>query len=210
MNLPVIIIGGGGHARVLIDTLLNNSVSIIGITDPEPGKTGSRILGISVLGNDEILQQYSVKTVQLVNGVGATDSTARRRLIYESFKDRGYTFATVVHRSAFIARNVLLNEGVQIMAGAVIQTGSIIGKNTIINTRATIDHDCRIEDHSHLAPGATLCGGVEVGEGAFIGSSATLIQNVKIGRMAFIGAGAVVVKDIPPDTIAMGIPAQVT
>ncbi len=208
MSLPVIIIGAGGHAGVLIDALLINSVDIIGITDPNPKKTGRSILDVPVLGNDDALERYSPGTVQLVNGIGTASSTARRKLIYRSFKIKGYTFASVVHPSALIARNVYLAEGVQIMAGTVIQTGSSIGENTIVNTRAAVDHDCKIDAHCHLAPGAILCGGVEIGGEVVVGSSATVLPNIKVGRSATIAAGAVVVRDLPPEKIAAGIPAK--
>lgn len=209
MNLPVIILGAGGHAKVLIDTLLRNSVSIIGLTDMKEETFGGKVVGFHVIGPDDELLQYPPESVQLVNGLGSTNATGRRKLLYEKFKQMGYSFLTVIHPSAIIAHDVHLAEGVQVMAGAIIQTESAVGENSIINTRATIEHDCVIGPHVHIAPGATISGGAVLGQGTFIGVSATVIQNIRIGEFATIAAGAIIIKNIPAGATAMGVPANV-
>jgi len=209
MNLPVIIVGAGGHARVLIDTLVKNSIPILGLTDNKPEQVGRKVLGLTVIGSDDEILQYSPESVHLVNGLGAIKSTNRRRSLYEKFKEMGYTFASVVHPSTVLARDVHLAEGVQIMAGVIIQTSSSIGENSIINTGATVDHDCVIGAHVHLAIGVTISGGVFIGQGTFVGASATVIQNISIGENVTIAAGAVVIDNIPSRMTAMGVPAQV-
>lgn len=208
MNLPVIILGAGGHAKVLIDTLLLRSVEIAGIVDPDPEKHGTTILGIPVIGNDDVVLKKGPGAVMLVNGIGSVKQTALRKHLFDTFKARGFTFASVLHPSAVIAANVLLAEGVQVMAGSIIQASSTIGRNVIINTQAAVDHDCNIGDHSHVAPGVTLSGSVVVGEGAHIGVGATVLQNVRIGRNSIIGAGAVVLQDVPENVLVYGVPGK--
>lgn len=209
MSLPVIILGGGGHAKVLIDALLASSAVIAGVVDPNPKLAGAKILGVRVLGGDDIVNGFPPSEVQLANGLGSIGLPAKRQQIFERFKEMGYKFTTVIHPSAVIASDVVLGEGTQVMAGAVIQPGSRIGINSIINTRASVDHDCLIGDHTHIAPGVTLSGGVKVGTGSHIGTGATVIQGIVVGGQCLVAAGAVVVSNVAENTTVKGMPARV-
>lgn len=209
MSLPVLVLGGGGHAKVLIDALLSASTVIAGIIDPNPLLAGARVLGVPVLGGDAIVTKFPAGEVLLVNGLGSVGLPLRRKQLFEQFKLQGYRFATVIHPSAIIASDAELNEGVQVMAGAVIQVGCRIGINAIINTKASVDHDCLIGDHAHVAPGATLSGGVAIGNASHIGTAATVIQGIVIGEGSIVGAGAVVLKDVLAGTTVVGVPAKV-
>lgn len=204
----MIILGAGGHAKVLIDALKLQSVELLGIADADPDKKGQLLLGVAVLGGDEEVMKYPVEKIQLVNGVGSVCVNLRRRKLFEHFKNAGYRFASIVHTSAIVASNAVLSEGAQIMAGAVIQTGCHVGFNAIINTGSVVDHDCHIGDHAHIAPGATLSGGVMVGEGAHVGTGAIVIQGIRIGRNSLVAAGAVVIRDVADGTTVSGVPAR--
>lgn len=206
MRCPVIVLGGGGHAKVLIDVLKKAGHTPAGFTDMRTGN-GS-ILGVPLLGDDDIISRYNPEEVFLANGIGSVGSSSLRRNIYNEFKKRGYYFETVVHPGAIIAADSELDEGVQVMAGAVIQPGCVIGCNTIINTRASIDHDCQIGSHVHIAPGAVLSGGVHVDEGVHIGTGAVIIQGIKIGKYSVVGAGAVVTEHVPEGVVVVGVPAK--
>lgn len=207
MNLPVIVIGGGGHAKVLISALRLQQRLILGFVDRSG--TSLPVLGVSNLGNDEAAFAHLPAEVELVNGVGSVGSTRLRIEVFERFKQKGYRFASVLHPAALIAAEVELAEGVQVMAGAVIQAGARLAENVIVNTGACVDHDCWIEPHTHIAPGATLSGNVRVGFGSLIGTGASVIQNVRIGSRSIVGAGAVVVKDVPEGVTVVGVPAAV-
>lgn len=209
MSRPLIIIGAGGHSKVLIDSLQSNSAVIIGITDHINNRHNSTLLNIPVLGNDDIILHFSPQDVFLVNGIGKIDGHKRRQEIFDLFKRYGYQFANVVHKSAILSSHVELSEGVQIMAGAVIQAGSFIGDNSIINTGVLLDHDTFIASHVHIAPGATISGGVQIDEGTLIGAGATIIQGIKIGANSIVAAGAVVIRDVPNGTTVLGVPARV-
>jgi sugar O-acyltransferase (sialic acid O-acetyltransferase NeuD family) len=208
MTLPIIILGAGGHSKVLIDALRQRKTKIIGATDCQADKKGKLIQGVDIIGNDDAILAYATDTIRLVNGIGSVGIPFHRKHLFCKFTGLGYVFTDVIHPSAVIAADVHIFEGVQIMAGAVIQTGCSIGKNSIINTTASIDHDCMIADHVHIAPGVTLSGGVKIGENAHIGSGATIIQGVKIGQNSLVGAGAVVVKDVPDNITVIGVPAR--
>lgn len=208
MSLPVIVIGAGGHAKVLIDALRSRAVPLLGIVEADSRRHGQMLLDVPIVGDDDAVLGMAADSLLLVNGVGSVRVSAARRRLYESFKAKGYRFATVVHVSAIVAADVALAEGAQIMAGSVLQTGSRIGENAIINTRVAVDHDCEIGNHVHVSPGATLCGGVVVGDGAHIGAGATVIQGVRIGSNCMVAAGAVVIRDIPDGVTVAGVPAK--
>jgi sugar O-acyltransferase (sialic acid O-acetyltransferase NeuD family) len=208
MNLPVLIVGGGGHAKVLIEALRLCSITILGIIDADAAKIGIEVSGIRIIGDDKVTSGYKPETILLVNGIGSVRLPKIRTAVFEKFKATGFTFATIIHPSAVVASDVVLGEGAQIMAGVVIQPGCIIGADTIVNTRASIDHDCKIGDHVHLAPGVVLSGGVKVGTGVHIGTGTTVIQGVSIGENCLVGAGSVIVNDIPSDAEVMGVPAK--
>lgn len=208
MTLPVIVLGAGGHTKVLLDTLRACSVAVIGITDSDPAKTGTAVLGVKILGTDNALQEFPPSAVALVNGIGSVGQTETRRALFEKFKRLGYAFASVIHPAAIVAPSARLGEGVQVMAGGIVQPDCAIGKDSIINTGASIDHDCRIGAHVHIAPGVTLSGGVEVGDNVLIGAGSTVKLGVCIGAHSVIGAGAVVIKDVPPRTKVAGVPAK--
>ena len=204
---PVIVLGAGGHAKVVIDALKAAGADILGITDPDQGTHGQDILGVQVLGDDDMVKEHGPDAVVLVNGVGSINVSDRRKDIFGRFKDGGYTFIPVIHPSAVIGGDVEIADAVQIMAGAVVQPGCRIGVNAIINTRASVDHDCVIGDHVHIAPGAVLGGGITVGDGSHIGTASSVIQNVRIGENVLVAAGAAVVTDFPDGARIAGVPA---
>jgi UDP-perosamine 4-acetyltransferase len=202
----LILVGAGGHARVLLSTLLLGGRRVIGFVDPDMER-GS-LLGIPHIGGDEAVSTYDPGEVLLVNGIGSVAAVSNRLRVYEYFRNGGYSFATVIHPSAVIAPEAELADGVQIMAGAVLQTGCIAEENSIINTGARVDHDCLIRAHAHVAPGAVLSGNVHVGRRAHVGAGVTVIQGVHIGDDSIVGAGAVVVSDVPPSCTVVGVPAR--
>ncbi|MBC9784431.1 acetyltransferase [Heliobacterium chlorum] len=205
---PSLLLGMGGHARVLLDILGKRRWPLLGfIAKDDPGREAF-LAGIPVLGNDESVYEYPANSVYLINGVGTTGKSTVRRSLYERFISSGYQFATIVHPSALLADGIELAKGCQVMAGAVIQPGCFIGENSIINTRAVIDHDCSIGKHVHVAPGAVLCGDVKVEDNVMVGAGATVIQGIYIGADSIIAAGAVVVKDVPAKSVVMGVPAK--
>lgn len=204
----LVILGAGGHARVLIAALELQGISPIGCLAPQaPGTEWPA--DVAYLGDDEMLARLDPSRVEIINGIGSVGSTAARRNLFLAVKSRGFTFAPVIHPAAIISDGATLGEGAQVMAGAIVQTGARIGANVLINTGAIIDHDCRIADHCHVATGACLSGAVELAEGVHVGTGAAVIQGIRIGAGSLIGAGTVVVRDLPPGITAVGNPARI-
>ena len=207
-DFPVIVIGAGGHSRVLIDVLLISGAKILGFVDPNTDLAGKLIRGIPILGEDKVIYEHESGKIVLVNGIGSSRSTDLRRSVYARFTAEGYRFMNAIHPSAIISSSAVFGSGVQIMAGAVLQSDAVIAENVLINTGVIIEHECRIDAHVHLASGVTLSGSVTVGEGSHIGTGAVVIQGVRIGSRALVAAGSVVVHDVRDGQSVMGVPAR--
>jgi sugar O-acyltransferase (sialic acid O-acetyltransferase NeuD family) len=208
--LPLVLLGAGGHAQVLLGLLRACGCEVLGVCDPALALAGLAAWeGLPVLGDDHALQRWPAGRIGLVNGLGMTPARpAARRHLFERHSGGSHVFPALVHPAAWVAPDAQLGAGVQVMAGAVVQPGSRLGDNTIVNTRASVDHGARIAAHVHLAPGCVLCGDVHVGEGAFVGAGAVLLPSCCVGARAVVAAGATVVRDVAAETGVRGVPAR--
>ena len=202
---PVVILGGGGHASVLLDILHQQNIEVLAVVSPVAPDKCSPLAQYKQLKNDNDVFDYAPEEVELINGIGFIPSSKKnycsgdiqlRHKLFCYFKDQGYFFKTIVADSALLSPNTQLEEGVQIMHGCIVQTGVKVKANTIINTRVVVEHDCEIAQHNHIATGAILCGGVKTKNYVFIGAGATIIQGITVGENAMIAAGSLVRKDI--------------
>jgi sugar O-acyltransferase (sialic acid O-acetyltransferase NeuD family) len=207
-NCRIVLLGAGGHAKVLLDVLIASGVKVDGVVDPILAENGGFWRGIAVIGNDDELLKIGPAEIVLVNGIGSLPGKSLRQRLFAQFRTAGFRFISVVHPSALMGSGVVLGEGVQLMAGSIVQADSTIGDNSIVNTGALIDHDCVFGSHVHIAPGVVISGGVRVGNGAHIGTGVSIIQGMAIGAGAVIGAGTVVLKDIPDYHKLLGHPPE--
>lgn len=209
-NKKLILIGGGGHCKVVISQLRKiNSFEIVGIIDNHK-PIGSKVLDVEIIGKDEDLKRFYDMGIQYaLITLGSVKDNLKRQMLFDLAKKVGYKFPIIISPEALIDKNVNIDEGTVIMPGSIINVGSIIGKNCIINSGAIIEHDCKIGDHCHVAPGVHISGEVEIEDLAFIGIGSTVIQGIKIGKNATIGAGSVVIRNVPENVIAVGNPARV-
>ncbi len=207
---PVIGIGAGGHAKVIIDILmLNGGFDLMGLIDSDPALKGNLVLGVPVLGGDDELESlYNGGVKHAFMGIASLADTESNKTIFQRMESLGFVMINAVHPRAVVAGDVTIGAGCRVFGGAVVNPGTSIGKNAVVNTGAVVDHDCTIGDHAQIAPGVRLAGAVTVGEGAIVGIGATVIQGMNIGEHAFVAAGAVVVRDVPARTMVAGIPAR--
>lgn len=207
-----LILGGGGHARVLIDSLLSSGgvAEHYGVLDRDRSLWGKEVFGVRVLGGDELLPQLASQgTTHFVVGLGGVGVNRPRCRLFELGLKHGLTPLTVCHSSAIRSRWATVGDGSVIFPGAVVNAGAALGVNVIVNTGAIVEHDCVVGDHVHIATGSRLCSTVHIGTGAHIGAGATVRQLITVGEGAIVGAGAVVVKDVEPWMVVAGVPARV-
>ncbi|MCL5030122.1 MAG: acetyltransferase [Bacteroidetes bacterium] len=205
----IIVIGGGGHAKVLISVIKKSlQFELAGYVDINDQ---GEILGVKYLGNDSKLDEiFSKGVMNAAIGIGQINVTQKRINVVENMKNIGFTFPPIISIDATVNEDVLIGEGTQILDGAVINSGTRIGRFSIINTKATVEHDCKVGSFCHIATGAVLSGGVEVDDFSMIGSNAVIVQYKKITSNCMIGAGAVVTKDITAEGVYVGNPARQT
>jgi len=208
MKDKIVVIGGGGHAKVIINVLKKlNTYDILGYTDLYDR---GPVLGINYLGTDEILNKLidENKGCNAAIGVGNITLSDIRLIIYKKLKKIGFEIPVIISPTAIINEDVIINEGTLILDGAIINSGSKIGKCTIINTKAIVEHDCTIGNFVHLTAGAITGGGVKVGDYTLIGVGAKIIQYKNVCANCVIGAGSIVLRNIQEPGTYFGVPAR--
>lgn len=189
---PLVLIGGGGHASVLADILLDQGREILAVISPDDLSSRAVFAGLTHLTQDEEVKRFSPESVHLVNGIGMLPRSTLRKRVNQQFLELGYQFETVIASDAHVSRFATIHSGAQILSGARVQTGAVIGEHTIVNSGALVEHDCQIGAYNHIAPRATLCGAVCTHEAVYIGANATVIQGLVLESQSVVGAGAIV------------------
>lgn len=207
MKKDIVLIGGGGHAKVIIDIINSmQEYNIVGICDIGSGLVSD----IPIIGNDEILENlYSEGVTCAFICIGSLDRPQKRWKLYKQVKNIGYKLPILAHSTAILSPSAVIGEGTCIMPGAIINADTHIGKMCIINTRSVVEHDCLIGDNTHIAPAACLCGNIVIKSETHIGANATVKQGVIIGTNVIVGSGGVVINNIPDGVVVVGSPAKV-
>lgn len=201
----IIVVGAGGHAKVLVDCLRYTGWNVIGCTDADP--TPRNCAGAPVLGNDDILQRLRTDGVE--HAFCALGPNGLRERVGEKLLSLGYFIPSVQGPGAYVSASVRVGFGAAILPGAIVNTDSVVGELAIINTKASVDHDGVIGRAAHIGPGAVLAGSVEIGARTFVATGSSIIPDRRIGPDTVIGAGSVVVRDLPGRVVAYGNPARV-
>lgn len=211
MKVFCLIIGGGEHAKVVIDLLEQSGhVEVHGILDRDSTRWGQRVHGVQILGDNSLLPELRARGLEyFIVGLGSTGDNRPRQRLFEMALAHGFRPLRATHPRAIVSPTSQIGGGTVIMAGAVLNPDSRIGANVIVNTGAIVEHDCVIGNHVHLATGSLLAGRVSVGDGAHIGIGASIRQGLRIGENAVVGAGTVVVKDVPAGVVVVGVPARI-
>lgn len=205
----IILIGGGGHCKSVIDSILNsNDYNIIGILDTLDN-VGKVISTIEVIGIDNDLHKFFNEGItNAFITVGSTGNTDLRKKLFHEAKLIGYDFPVISDPSAVISSTSKIGKGSFIGKGAIVNCGTVVGENCIINSGSVIDHDCHIGDFCHIAPGAVLCGEVKVEEHVHIGANSVVKQQIVIEKNSIIGMGSVVINNISTNSVAFGNPCK--
>lgn len=203
----ILLVGGGGHCRSVIDTIIKADVyEEIGIIDDNTCDYN----GVLTIGNDDdIGRLHDEGWTDAFVTVGSIGDTTIRRRLYDMLREEGFNIPVIIDPTAVIAEDVVIEDGVFVGKGAIINSACKIGKCAIINTRAVIEHDCLVGAFAHISTGSILCGQTRVGDNTHIGAGSVVRQSVNIGNDSLIGVGSVVVKDISDHVNGFGNPFKV-
>jgi acetyltransferase EpsM len=204
--MNIVVIGQGGHSKVIRDIILSSHHQIIGYLDDrydQLKEEGSIFYG-PVSAANEIIECFG--DVKFVIAIG---NNQVRKAISDRLGLDDSSYATLLHQTAVVSPTATLGYGTVVMANAVINADARIGNHAIINTGAIVEHDNGIGDYVHISPKAILTGSVTIEDGTHIGAAAVLIPQTKVGAWSIIGAGTTVINDLPPYCTAVGNPARV-
>lgn len=210
MNKKILLIGGGGHCKSVLDTLIQKdeyyNISII----DKKENIGKKILGIEVIGSDEDIESLYKKGYKYAFiTLGSIGNPKTRIKLFDIIKKTGFKIPNIIDYSATVSNNVNIERGIFIGKMAIINAGTTIRDGAIINTGAIIEHDCNIGKFVHIASGAVLGGNVNIKDNSHIGSNTTIINNIEIGSNTVIGIGSVVTKNIDNNVLSYGSPCRV-
>jgi sugar O-acyltransferase (sialic acid O-acetyltransferase NeuD family) len=205
----IIFFGGTGQAKVVRPIIEYYGSKLVAVFDDTPNLK-KPFQDVALYSGSELNEWIrDRKGLELGFCVTIGNPHGRIRIkLHQELKGKGLTPITVAHHTAFISKNAKIGNGSQIMAGSVISSEVEIGQDCIINTNSTVDHESVLEAGVEIAPGATLCGLVNVGVNGFVGAGATVLPRVQIGSDAIVGAGAVVTKNVDKDQTVVGVPAR--
>jgi sugar O-acyltransferase (sialic acid O-acetyltransferase NeuD family) len=202
----VLLVGGGGHARVLADVLGRLGHRVVGFSAPDAVRAR---IDVPYLGHDEeAVRRVDPHVVIAVLGLGKTGVHDHRMRVMDLLTRSGLRFPVIVAATATVHGDVRLGEGSEVLDGAIVAAGSRLGRGCIVNTNATVDHDCQLGEDVHVAPGATVCGDVVIGTNCLVGAGATVVPGVRICAGTIIGAGATVVANVDEPGTYVGTPAR--
>lgn len=205
MNKKLILIGGGGHCKSVIEVAESVGYSIIGILD-RPEEVGKKVLGHEIIGVDDDIPLY-VDQAEFVITIGFIKSPTLRIKLYEKVLQAGGKLATLIASTAYVSKYAQIGQGTVIMHKAFVNAGVIIGNNVIINTFANIEHDAHIGNQCHISTGTMVNGDCQIGDNCFIGSQSVLANAISICSDVIIGAGSLIRKSIHQAGLYSGNPA---
>lgn len=206
MTRPLILIGGGGHCKAVIEATESADFTIKGILDL-PSELGKKNLGYEVIGNDDDISRY-IDECDFIVTLGFIKNALLRNKIHAFIEAAGGKLATVIASTAHVSKYATLGAGTVVLHGAMINAGVHIGKGCIINTLANIDHDAEIGNYCHISTGAMINGNCMVGESTFLGSGSIMVNATSIPANSVFAAGCVVTKSQTEEGTYVGVPAR--
>ncbi|MBY0206040.1 acetyltransferase [Paenibacillus cucumis (ex Kampfer et al. 2016)] len=207
MSRKILLIGGGGHCKSVLDSLLYyDDISEIGIIDQE-ANLEKKVNGIPIIGSDKDIPRFL--SMGYNEAFVTLGSSRQRRVFFQTISNLGFGIPVIIDKSAIISEDVKIGSGSFIGKRAIINAGASLGEGVIVNSGAIVEHDCIIGDFAHVSPGTVLCGEVEIGKDTQVGANSVVRQRVKIGSSTTVGMGSVVLKNISDNVVAYGNPCKV-
>jgi len=206
----LVIVGGGEHARVLIEAARSRPDlwTVAGFADPAP-VAETVAMGVEWLGDDAVvLAAAGLRERVFALGVGATGVGPARERIVARYDAAGVRWATIVHASAIVSPTAALGEGSAVFAGAILSTRAVLGRQVVVNTAAVVEHDVHVGEFTQVAPAAAIGGGVRIGRGCYLGLGCRVRDHVSIGDGALVAMGAVVTAPVAAGAVVKGVPAR--
>ena len=194
----MILIGASGHAKVILDLLIQNKEQVDEILDANPPAT--ELFGVPVKKD---------QGTELAEATKALIAVGNNRVRKNIAENRKMHYVSAIHPRSYVSPFASIGAGTVVMANASVNPHAVIGQHCIINTGAVVEHDCVLADYVHVSPNAALAGNVTVGEGSHIGIGAAVIQGITIGKWVTVGAGAVIIRDVPDGATVVGNPGRV-
>ena len=199
--MTLAILGSGGHAKSIYDIVKNKNIYFF-----DKKKKFLKIGDKKFIVNDisDLINKYK----KISNVIVAIGDNENRKKNFDLLKKNNFKLATLIHPKSHIGYGSKIGEGSVVMQGSLINTDSLIGTNCIINSHSSIDHDCIIDNNTHVCPGVIIGGNVKIGKNCWIGLGSKIIENCIIGDNVFVAAGAVVTKNLKSNTFVKGVPAK--
>jgi sugar O-acyltransferase (sialic acid O-acetyltransferase NeuD family) len=207
--MKTIIVGAGGHSRVVYDILrYDHNTEVIAFVDNTPRGSEETIMGVPVRGDHDVIPTL-VEEEDVGGFIIAVGDNEIRRGHFKKILDMGLEPVSAIHPEAYISKTATVGSGTVVASGVNVSTNADIGENSILNTGAIVDHETTIGEHVHVAPGSTVAGRVSIGELTFVGMGSTVRDYVDVGENVTVGAGSVVLEDVPSNVTIAGAPAEI-
>ena len=209
MEGSLILIGGGGHCKSLIDLVeAEGRYKIAGILDGAENLKGAKVFGYPVLGGDELIQELNQKGYSFLISVGQIDEGKIRQKLFNYCQELGCKMPNIVSPKAYVSNRVEMGIGHTIFHGCIINAETVLGNNNIINNQVLIEHEVQIGNHNHISTNSTVNGKVVIGNNNFLGSGSIVVNNIVLGSELILGAGSVVAKSQLEQGTYVGVPAK--
>ena|ERR1051326_2119839 len=204
----ILLIGGGGHCRSVIDVIEREGMfRIYGIIDKK-SNFGKTVLGYKVIGTDQDIPIFLKRCANAHVTVGFITDPSKRKALFLQLKDAGAFLPAIISPHAYVSKHATVGEGSVVMHRALICAGASVGRNCIINSAALIEHDSVIGDHCHISTSATVNADCRIGSSTFISSHACVNRGIRVGSCVIAGAGCVITKQVKDNTRVIGVPAR--
>lgn len=210
MSKKLVLVGGGGHCKSVLDSLIElNEYNEIVILDVKE-KIGENILGYKIVGTDSDLKDLKNQGFNYAFlTIGNLSLIKQKVNLYQELLILDFIIPNIIDKSAIISINSILEQGIFIGKSVIVNAGSSIGHGVILNSNSLIEHDVILEDFVQIAPRVCVAGNVLIKENSFIGMNTSIRENTIIGKNSVVGMGSNILRDVPDNVVIFGNPGRI-